>query len=367
MNVGILTYHFALNYGAALQCYALRKAIVDEGYNCSILNLITSNQERNNSLHNKRKGLKNIAMRFALAPFNESRKIKSKKFNDFSVNYFNLTRRCEDEKGLKNIIDENEISSIVCGSDQVWNPHIEDFTELFFLPFDTNAKKIGYAVSIGGSSFDDLKPYEEEIKRFDSIAVREKSSTKTVNQVGGLAVSETVDPTLLIERKEWDHLAEKSRKKIDEPYMICYFLKKEIFNQEYRFAREIAKKKNLKLYFINQRFSARSFYPNTLFDVGPEDFLSLFKNASCICTDSFHGTLYSLIFNKDFYSLVPTTDYPDTRRQDILSNVGLSRRCVFLDDVKIDYESINYTKVEEEIELLRNRSREFLKVSLNDV
>ncbi|EOU2056948.1 polysaccharide pyruvyl transferase family protein, partial [Clostridium perfringens] len=176
---------------------------------------------------------------------------------------------------------------------------------------------------------------------------------------------EVVDPTMLLNINEWNEMANKSDININEPYMICYFLKKETFSKEYELAQKLAKEKNLKLYYINQRFTKRSFYKNTICDAGPEDFVKLIKNAEFVCTDSFHGTIFSIMFRKDFYSLVDTENTNDQRRQNILEKLGLMDRCIYLDNIEFNNSNIDYENVQKEIEILRNNSKNFLINSLN--
>ena len=130
-KVGIITYHFARNYGAVLQCYALQEYLNKSGYDVSILNAVSKNQENNNSLFHKRKGIKNVAMNIALLPFIKQRKEKEKGFTSFVSNYLNCTDKVTNNIELQELIESEHYDVIISGSDQVFNPHIADFEDMF--------------------------------------------------------------------------------------------------------------------------------------------------------------------------------------------------------------------------------------------
>lgn len=363
-KVGILTYHFALNYGAALQCYALKKSVELLNTECFVIDSLTDQQKRNNSLSHKRYGIKNLIMQIGLLPFYSARKRKQDKFISFSNNYFSLTSRCKNSYELINVVLDYKLDTVICGSDQVWNTKIDDFTELFFLPFKANIRKLGYGISIGGCTYNELKNYRNEINNFDSIGVRETKAASVLNNLSSIPITKVIDPTLLLKKEDWDKMAKNSKISIKEPYIICYFLHKDYFSKEYDLVKKIAKVKKLKVFYINQRYSIRSFYSNTLHDVGPNDFISLIKNAELVCTDSFHGTLFSIIYHKAFYSFIPSQNIKDTRQQDVLDCLGLSSRCVYLDHIKLCDEDINYKKIEDKISILRHQSLDFLRMNM---
>ncbi len=364
-KVGILTYHFALNYGAALQCYALKKALMNMGCDASILDYQTEQQIANNSIWHKRKGIKNVILQTALFPFLHRRMQKKRNFEQFQKENFNCTVPCRTPDELKKIIEEQKYDVIVAGSDQVWCPSIPDFTDMFFFPFQTKAKKIGYAVSIGNSTEKELSGFSEAIRDFSAIAVREQSAIQVVKKFAVLEPVEVVDPTLLLQKDDWDNIASQSKVKIpDKKYMICYFLKKEAFHISYELAKKIAQEKNLTPIFINQRFSKFSLQPNTVFNAGPSDFVKLFSCADYVCTDSFHGTIFSIIFKKQFYSFVEKENTKDQRRQNILKNLDLLSRCVYLDNVSLDRTPVDYHKMDERLSELREESLNFLRSNI---
>lgn len=358
-KVGILTYHFALNYGAVLQCYALYKALCKQGHDVSVINLVTYKQEENNLRIKKTKGIKNVILQIMLFPFLKDRIQKKEKFQDFIKQNINCTVRYTEDNFQKNVSESN-YDVIIVGSDQVWNPHIADFTDKFFLPGEYKARKVGYAISIGTTKKEDILPYKQCIQDFSDVGLREQSAIKTIDTLYGNELVEVLDPTFLLEESEWHEMTHTYNQR--QPYMVCYFLKKENFKRYYRIAKEIANNKKIRIIYINQRYSWRSFYPNTLCDVGPQEFVSLIRNANYVCTDSFHGTVFSIIFRKNFSTIVDSYNSLDRRKQDILSKLGLIERCIILDEYTTYSDSeINYEVINKKITLLREESLNFLK------
>lgn len=360
-KVGIITYHFARNYGAVLQCYALQKFIGNQGYQVEILNYKTHKQEQNNSLFNKRKGIKNIVMNIALYPFKSKRIIKDKKFEEFIQKEMNCTNRIYSLEELKNKINDEGFKYIISGSDQVWNPRIGDFEDAFFFPFKCAAKKISYAASIGGATLEELDNYKKWINDFENISVREETTSKILNSILEKKVKVVLDPTMLLNNDEWKIVEDD----VEEEYMLCYFINKSNFKEGFKIAKKIAKQRRLKIKIINARFSLNSFRKGTIVDAGPIDFIRLMKKASFICTDSFHGTIFSIIFNKPFLSIDRKDNKNDTRKSDLLKKLSLEDRLIRIpNDEKINIKDTKQEDIDGRLNKIREDSINFLKKSL---
>ena len=189
------------------------------------------------------------------------------------------------------------------GSDQIWNPMICARQPAFFLNFASSGKKcISYAASIARNdlSFVQIETFAKLLARFDYISLRENNYNKI--EIPPKKIECCVDPTLLLSQEEWNTLASSPR--FSEPYIFCY-----IFGDDKKirkFAMKLGKLKRLKLVtvpYLSGFFNfADAFMDATkLFHVSPSDFLSLIKNADYIITDSFHATVFSIIFHKQFY------------------------------------------------------------------
>lgn len=345
MKIGIITYHFSIGYGPVLQVYALQRYLQEKGHDVIILNYINNKQEANNSLFHNKKGIKNLIYNIVLLPLILKRIKKQKKFKHFSNEKLNCSPRFKSTEELERYINENNFDYIISGSDQVWNPSIHDFSEAFFLPISIGAKKITYAASIGNASLNDIKKYKEYIADFDKISLREKETVNIIKKIAKKDISVVVDPVALLDKADWEQLCKK--RSIKKDYLLCYFIHKKYLNTEYKIAKKIAKDKNLKVIIINANYSKKSYQTNCIKDVGIEDFLTLFKNANYICTDSFHGTMFSIILEKDFSVFASYQEKKDTRRQNVLENVGKLDRLIYVEDklTKINTNKVEYEKI----------------------
>ncbi len=361
MKIGIITYHFARNYGAVLQAYALQEYLKQKGNNITIINYVDDNQKNNNSVFRSKNGIKSVIYNIILFPILIDRIRKVKKFQNFIDNYLNCSPRLKTIEELKNYIDKNEFDYIISGSDQVWNPNIMDFSEAFLLPINTKSKKATYAASIGNAKVEDLIKYKEYINDFKYIALREKESVKIISSLTNKDIAVVNDPVALFNKMEWEKLCYNENLRKDK-YLLCYFLHKKYLNKEYKIAKKIAKDKKLKLIMINSNFSLKSFYWNCMRDVGPIDFLTLFKNAEYICTDSFHGTMFSLIYEKNFNVFTSNKEKQDSRRENILKNAGMMCRLVYMENGtdKLDTSVIDYKNISEEFYNSINISKKYL-------
>lgn len=306
--IGLLSPHGAVNYGTRLQAYAVQTlfskfdqvelidyypSIIEKGrrkVDRIMLGLEKYNDVKiqGNSKHDDPRNV--LIRRQAINRFND---------------YFALSAPIKTKYAL--IRRTSSYSSVICGSDQIWNPRLiaNHINLLEFVP--DNIKKISIAASFGVSALpDNIKDYyRQQLTRFSYISVREKSACNIVKELGIDGVFWSLDPTLIIDSKIWEELAEKGKAAIpNEPYVFCYFL------GTHQLGRSIAKKvseKNGKISIVNlphfkQYVEADAGFGDIdLYDIGIPEFVALIKNASAIVTDSFHGTAFSIIFRQDVY------------------------------------------------------------------
>ncbi|MEF2641556.1 MAG: polysaccharide pyruvyl transferase family protein [Clostridia bacterium] len=341
-KIGIITYHFARNYGAVLQCYALQKYLINKGYDVEVINYISKVQYNNNDYYKHGISLKNIAINICFLPFFRYRKNKNKKFDEFNNKYLKLSERISSIEELKEMCHEKKYDFIISGSDQVFNPNIEDFDFSFLLPFKTNSKKISYAASTGNATVKDIDTIKSYLDDFEEISIREKKDLSKFDKYDKKNIGVVPDPVILLSNSEWKKFTTKNN---DEKYLVCYFLHKSLMTKEYEIAKQVAKEKKLKIKIINARYSKLSFKKEAILDVGPKEFINLIYNSNFVCTDSFHGTLFSLIFNKDFICFDSIENKNDSRRKNLLEELGALNRLRLVEDNKnnsvIDYKIIN--------------------------
>lgn len=191
-----------------------------------------------------------FAANVVLLPFVKQRLRKEKGFADFVENYIPHTEKVVNVEQLKALVDREQYRAIITGSDQVWNPHIFDFDEMFFFPFETKAIKIGYSVSIGESSLEDIRGYSKYAKDFPYVGLREKGAKEKVEAICGHSVVDTVDPVLLLTREDWETFVDKSSPLAKEKYLFCYLIDKKPIKQNMAIAEQIAKERGLKSKYI---------------------------------------------------------------------------------------------------------------------
>ncbi|MED9872699.1 MAG: polysaccharide pyruvyl transferase family protein [Eggerthellaceae bacterium] len=332
MKIGIITYHFARNYGAILQCYALQSYLKAAGYHVEVLDYMTEQQERNNSLHHKRNNpAKNLAVNLALLPFEGKRRSKERKFAEFEHGRLPLSPRLRTLAELSRYINDGEFDLLISGSDQVFNPKIDDFDEAFLLPFETAAIKASFAASFGGASKIDVLGYRDFLCDFDYLCVRERSDAPMVFELCGRDPKIVDDPVFLLEREEWERVGVRDGFGKSEGYVLGYFINKEVSPRYLELTRRASEVLDLPMLVINVRFGPDSFRNGMITDAGPLEFLQLFSGASFVCTDSFHGTAFSLIYGKPFVSFEPKAGSNDWRKRDLLRKTNQQRRSVAVD------------------------------------
>ncbi|MDK0927598.1 polysaccharide pyruvyl transferase family protein [Clostridium perfringens] len=368
MKIGILTFHNAYNYGAVLQAYALKTVL--ENINLSQVNVIDYRPiyiENSYSIFPKKyenKKLKITLGSFKSFLFNlynfKNIAIKRRKFGEFVNKNLNLSKRVRNKNDFFMNLD---FDYYIFGSDQIWNPIIsENFDEIYFGNFKTKNKsiKIAYAASFGNSNIDNN--YKNELKylinNLDNISVREIHAKKLLNSITNKEIVHVLDPTLLLNLNEWDKLVLNNIK--DKDYLLIYRLGN---NEELlRIAEYIAEKMFLKIIEISSTPSLTRENYKHLKNLGPDEFITYFKNSSFIVTDSFHGTSFSVIFNKEFY-IVPNHSRSE-RITSLLNTLNLEQRIIeSIDEVNLE-NKINFYLSNNILNKERHKSLMFLKKSL---
>lgn len=308
-KVGILTFHYSTNYGGVLQAYSLQKAVESLGYDAEIINLIPSNYNSNNVISNlgfKKNIFKNTMKDLNIANIVKRVKIMNKysnnivnKFDSFRNNEMKLSK-CVDELTINMIL--NNYDTIIVGSDQVWNPS-QRKSPVYFLNFEKtfNGRKISYAADSTTSdiSNDEMDLLRKALNDFEYISVRNKHSYDFVKTIINKESYIVADPTLLV---DLEHLIKENNN--TEDYILIYILGKEIDGGHINVIKKIKEKYgNISVYSIkitNTYFELKDYADKVFYDLGPDEWVTLFKNAKFIYTDSFHGTLFSLKFHKPF-------------------------------------------------------------------
>lgn len=336
MRVYTITFHCAHNYGAMLQAFALQNYLIKEGYESKIIDFrpLKFREAYEIKIFSRNFSAKKTVVNL-LTYFIRFKKYK--KFNEFMNRYLQLTEKTYyTVEELNNNFPQCDI--VISGSDQVWNPEIS-LLEPYYLDFGDNiVKKVSYAASFGVSEID--KKYTDTIKKYISnvneISVREIQGKNIVEQLCNKKAEVVLDPVFLLDEKEWEELIIKPRLK--KKYVLIYSL--EINNQLINVATKIANKENLEIIILNPTSSLKSIIKSRVYKgkkimgVGPQEYLGLIKYAEFVVTNSFHGTAFSLIFNKNFITVPHTTR--NSRIESILTIFDMKEHLLFEREIEIE-------------------------------
>lgn len=358
LKVKMLTFHNAENYGAALQAYALKQTLKKLGTNPSFMNyenkVILADYKliRTNSL-------KSFFSSLWFLPRNIKRKLSFKSFSDVYLD--TNSKKYTEISQIEQDIEEGD--AFISGSDQIWNPELTcGLSDVYTLNFETdkNIKRIIYGASLGNEEL--LQKYAEDFKtktrNVDLISVREQSIIKALEDICGKKVEQVVDPTLLLDKSDWDNLISNNEtvNLKDKKYILVYTLFES--DEVTKIANHISKITGLKVVHFRKYNTYNNEYMN-LYSKGPIDFVNAFKNAKYVITNSFHGTVFSIIYEKCFYSVLPKERAG--RIKDLLYKLNLSSRIVEeTENVNLD-ENIDYTYSKLKIEEMKSHSIEYLK------
>lgn len=371
MKIGILTFHKSINYGSVLQAWALQRVLRKAGYSSEIIDYEPKEYkkiygESNTEVFNLRKIIKNVftfrvETRLQRMKFEEFRRMQMI-LSDESYNFLSSVEKAFDKYDI-----------LITGSDQIWNINLIDCDPIFFLPFIFRGKKLAYACSVNNGYLNDRfseKWLKSWLLDYDFISIREESSvSKVALFLDGKKIFNTLDPTLLLQSD--DYLSLIGDRIVKEKYIFLYNMWSKV--EGIKAAKIVSEKLDLPVYSITNHMDVVHIYRYScnmikvdLEHTGPKDFLNFIYNADFIVTDSFHGTAFSIIFNKQFLtinsSLKKGTYKNDERLTSILNQMKLSRRFLKLEDFSkfdlsndIDFGEVNQIRkelVEQSITLL---------------
>ena len=364
MKIGILTFHCAHNYGAVLQCYALQETLKSLRHKVEVIDykpeyLLAPYRKFSISRFGRRNPLKMIK-----ACIRESlimpRRIK--RYNAFQSF---ITSRLDLSQTVKGKSIPSEYDVYIMGSDQIWNPGItKGFDPIYFgyFSFEKGEKVyISYAASMEAKEFDKEAEnyYKKALINFDAISVREMQLKALLQPLTDKNVELVLDPTLLADRKIWNKIAK--RPDFDKKYILVYQVRQDC--NTIRIARQLAEKIDAEVIEVKAWLGLR-FSSNIRQCETPEEFLGWINNAEYIVTTSFHGTAFSVIFNRPFYC-VRLNYGGDTRSASLLKSLGLEDR--FIDkEMTPTLSSINFTEANKRLEYLQAKSMTFLTKAIGN-
>ena len=367
IHTGLATFHFAHHYGAQLQAYATMKAIQDFGASCEVIDYRLPHTTRTNGLFKKSTAVRDMMSDAHTALHYAAFKRRYNRFEAFVTEHMNLS-----EKRYTTIaeLEANPpaYDVYVAGSDQIWNPYIyEDkaFDRAMMLDFVKEGRRISYAPSLGVPHLPE--EYAEKlcnyVEPFSALSAREKRGRDLIHTITGRTPHLVLDPTLLLTGEEWGTLANPPE--IQGPYILCYFISDS--SEIAPYAQELSARTG---YPIVQLAGARRKIPGSskmIFDAGTKEFLGLFQNAAYVCTNSFHGAVFSVQFQKNFFTCMSPKERNEpthSRIYSLLSRLGATDRIVGLEGAASVDTPVDYEKVNQNLALARADSLAYLKAAV---
>lgn len=352
-KIGIITIIDNNNYGNRLQCFALNRYCKLISNDIQILTL------KNDSYSNQKKLYLFRVMREKILKNKEkyeSHGIRRQNFNlfDKEISYFSKRITC-----YSNL---NSFDYLIVGSDQVWNPNYRRLRDVDLLTIVPGNKRIAFSASFGVNDIPDkIKPrVANELKKFKSISVREDRGKEIVEELTGRKdVEVLVDPTMLLTSEEWDKVSKKPKMLKTDKYILNYFLG-ELSEKRKKEIQKVAQENNCEIINILDKNSP-------FYECGPSEFIYLEKHAFLICTDSFHSSVFAILYNRPFIVFdreQKNVANMNSRLETLLNKFKLENRKY---KEKITKENLNhdYTEAYKILEKERIKADEFLRKALD--
>lgn len=366
-KISTITFHASYNYGSNLQAFALQEFILglsNNKYNYEIINLRTTEQKKLYKCLFDEKGIKKNIKKVIYIKDKKALYKKQELFEKFINEKLNITKEYNSLEELKKVNWNSDY--YIAGSDQLWNLMPIDFDWANYLEFVESDNKISYAASFGPKPQVWNEAEKERVKKnlmkFKYLSVREEGSYNNVKELTGKSAEIHIDPTMLLTKEEWEKNIPQERL-YKGKYIFLYNLK----SSEYvKLAHKISKELKLPVLISKEGRIEEVFYGfKRKFDVGPLEFLNLIKYSELTLSSSFHGTIFSILLNKPFFTLKGKKDF---RIQTLLEKMNLGDRSIDFDDYKekckkafdIDF-SETYKLLDEE----REKSKKYLMKALD--
>jgi len=335
-----------LNFGNRLQNYALQHVL--EKYSADVRTIFASKGVYNSLLLSK------LRRRVKMAVKSGGRR---RHFNKFDKSYIKKGRRIRYEHINDNKFNA-EYDAFIAGSDQVWNPDFHFNSAFEFLTFAEPSKRFSYAASFGVSDIADARKaeYAGWLSGMRALSVREEQGREIIRRLTGRDAGVHIDPTMLLDAAHYAGMEQKPEQAVPAKYMLTYFLGEK--KPEYAaFAAETAGHLGLPVIELSES-------PGAAFcDIGPQHFIYLLRHAGYICTDSFHGTAFAVIFGKLFTTFYRRKGAEDmqSRIDTLFDKLGLRERLFGGLDVADSVKGIAYGAVGERLEREREAAHEYLR------
>ena len=367
-KVGICT-DTGWNYGSALQSYATKEILSSLGCQGEVIKLSGSLVPGRDV--RIKKALIMGARMLCYSPEKFFRSVPDPEEKDLTQKTKAEFQKFYDEKimpvflsehKLKTLAHRDEYAAFLCGSDQIWITTAYYVDPFYYLAFAPKEKRIAFAPSFGREFIPEFnrKKISRYLKDIPVLSVREDSGAKLIRELTGKTVPVLADPTLVLDREQWISCLGLQKSYVQEPYVLAYFLSRP--SERAQNMMKAMGKRGYKI--ITLPYQRKGSWFDRAEEAGPKEFLQLLLNASLVCTDSFHGTAFSVNFEKNFYAF--QRDYgseanQSTRLTSLLGKTELM--CRFDPDSEQD-QNIDFSFSRAVLNEEREKSIEYLRKAL---
>lgn len=366
MNIGILTFHNAHNYGAVLQAYALKIFLQKKYSNVSVINYKNETLEKKYQLNQHLI----IGKKDVVFPWRWGEVYHRKKMLDYSQEQWKVQWYAFEEfvnaeilKDSSENVEFNNYDVIIFGSDQIWEKKATNgYDPIYFGAFRFGGKKISYAASMTDSFIEkkDIDFFKKYLSDFDELSVREETVANMLSKLLNKNVDVMIDPSFLIDKTDYYKIMDKEFVPCKDKYILAYFVSENKDMSAY--VSKLARANNLKVveihYYDLPELDKTYQYSN----LGPRQFLKCFEKADFVVTNSFHGTAFSIIFEKQFY----TYYLKNNRVESLLKVFQIEDNNQFKTKAMVIDKNINYDEVFDIKRKLREKSLDYLVNSIGE-
>lgn len=373
-GIAILTFHAAYNVGSVMQAYATQHALETLGFQCEIINYRTRYQKDfYNKLLVRKYGFGRMLRSLMRFPSWPSLRERSCRYESFINTSLKLTDEMSSPEEVFSVW--NRYDAAVSGSDQIWNKRTIELRNApwtYMEPYllhGYNGRKVSYASSIGCMDDADLSIIGHEVSTFNAVSVREKYAAERLSKYTTKNVVTVGDPTLLLDKEEWIESLYLDKRALQGQYLLCYSLngKKAVLGYAPLLS-SILDERGLDYAVVISPFAEVQFHDSRIRcypQYGPVDVVAALWGAAAVVTDSYHGTVFSVNFGKDFWSIC-TTGGTEYRKHELLETLKLEKQALTSGDVESTrgLSRVNYEETSHIIHDLRVRSLIYLRDAL---
>lgn len=359
-KIGILTWHYLDNYGSVLQAYAMMKLFQDEETSVELINY--RENAKTGMIYDWLRKIK-----YAL-PQKDSIARRKQRFYKFRKRYLRESKMYHSLEQLK--AANLHYDALICGSDQIWSS--KRFNEAYFLTFaQDDVLKYSYAASAIEDDYSEnqQKVMKDSLARFEMISVREAKGVEILTKLSdNVPVVEVLDPTLMIDAKVWEQLAQRPTIATGN-YVLCYFIGED--DKYQRITEELKRMYQCDMVININIKNIHQFGDHILRSASPQEFLGLIRHAKLVLSDSYHAILFAMNFQRDFYAIerfeANAADHQNERITNILRHIGCEDRYINYRAHVRECVHLDYAQITARLNIQRNHARNYIHAMRKEI